>query len=198
MLASDVGVMPSFALPISGEGTYTVLTGHGVCHPPVCLPIWTRWPWGIPLDEMQLPQPFVKVRAFQNPPAQLQKEQPDNEPQRDCLATFSVRAIFRQNASWQGSIRWMGKGKEEHFRSALEMLLLMDSVLDNQGKPAKLKSCKSIYTAEHVLDRACAFLNVLRTPPGLPAQFPDTLGPGWPEGSIGAVPWNNTWKVQPF
>ena len=41
----------------------------------------------------------------------------------------SVRILFRQNASWQGSVLWREGGQEERFRSALELVLLMDSAL---------------------------------------------------------------------
>jgi hypothetical protein len=37
-----------------------------------------------------------------------------------------VHIKFRQNASWQGSITWVEKEKTQNFRSALEMLKLMD------------------------------------------------------------------------
>lgn len=40
-----------------------------------------------------------------------------------------MRILFRQNASWQGSVLWREGGQEERFRSALELVLLMDSAL---------------------------------------------------------------------
>ena len=43
--------------------------------------------------------------------------------------TFLVEVVDQQNASWQGSVTWMNKGKKEHFRSALELIRLMDSTL---------------------------------------------------------------------
>ena len=48
------------------------------------------------------------------------------------LATFIVRILFRQNASWQGSVVWVEGRQEERFRSALELVLLMDSALTAQ------------------------------------------------------------------
>lgn len=45
------------------------------------------------------------------------------------LATFYVKIIFRQNASWQGIITWIEDRKEESFRSVLELIFLMDSAL---------------------------------------------------------------------
>ena len=38
-----------------------------------------------------------------------------------------MRVIFRQNASWQGSVTWLEEEKEENFRSVLELVLLMHS-----------------------------------------------------------------------
>jgi hypothetical protein len=45
-----------------------------------------------------------------------------------------VRVLFRQNASWQGSLTWLEEGKEESFRSVLELLLLMHSALDPETR----------------------------------------------------------------
>ena len=43
--------------------------------------------------------------------------------------TFLVEIVDQQNASWQGSINWLNRNKKENFRSALEMIRLMDSAL---------------------------------------------------------------------
>jgi hypothetical protein len=45
------------------------------------------------------------------------------------LATFSLRILFRQNASWQGSVSWLEGRREESFRSALELAMLIHSAL---------------------------------------------------------------------
>ena len=45
------------------------------------------------------------------------------------VATFELEIIFRQNASWQGNIIYAEKGLSSSFRSVLELLSLMDSVL---------------------------------------------------------------------
>lgn len=39
------------------------------------------------------------------------------------------RYQFRQNATWQGTIAWMENKKIQQFRSALEMIKLMDNAL---------------------------------------------------------------------
>ena len=49
------------------------------------------------------------------------------------LATFAVKILFRQNAGWQGLIKWCEGNCEESFRSVLEMLLLMNSALEKEN-----------------------------------------------------------------
>lgn len=44
-------------------------------------------------------------------------------------ATFIIKVLFRQNATWQGQIQWVEKKKTQNFRSDLEMLKLMDEAL---------------------------------------------------------------------
>lgn len=45
------------------------------------------------------------------------------------LATFKVDVMFRQNASWQGNVVWLEKKEEAQFRSALELIMIMDGAL---------------------------------------------------------------------
>lgn len=80
------------------------------------------------LDELNFPQSFTEVRTF-CPPTENNHSPPESElPQGEC-ATFMVRILFRQNASWQGSVTWLEAKKEQSFRSALELILLIDSAL---------------------------------------------------------------------
>lgn len=51
-------------------------------------------------------------------------------------ATFQLRILFRQNASWQGSVAWVEGRREESFRSVLELLLLMNSAMEC-GEPVR-------------------------------------------------------------
>ena len=44
-------------------------------------------------------------------------------------ATFVVSVQFTQNATWQGNITWTEQKKTVAFRSALEMLKLMDDAV---------------------------------------------------------------------
>ena len=79
------------------------------------------------LDKLQFPQSFTAHRSFRMQPEPAPPRPSENEPHTGKIATFSVRVIFRQNASWQGSVTWLEEGKEENFRSVLELVLLMHS-----------------------------------------------------------------------
>lgn len=43
--------------------------------------------------------------------------------------TFIVKVMSQQNNSWQGSITWSETGETQYFRSALELLHMMDDVI---------------------------------------------------------------------
>lgn len=45
------------------------------------------------------------------------------------LATFVVHVQYRQNATWQGKVVWTDTKQESHFRSALELVKLMDNAM---------------------------------------------------------------------
>ena len=82
------------------------------------------------LDAMEFPQSFTAARAFAAPPVNvLPVRPPELSVMEGKLATFSVRVLFRQNASWQGSVTWLDGGRSQSFRSVLELVLLMDSAL---------------------------------------------------------------------
>ena len=43
--------------------------------------------------------------------------------------TFVIKVLFRQNATWQGSIQWLEGKQTRQFRSEFEMLKLMDEAM---------------------------------------------------------------------
>ena len=47
--------------------------------------------------------------------------------------TFLVKILSQQNSTWQGSITWMEEKKTQNFRSALELIKLIDGVLDGEN-----------------------------------------------------------------
>ena len=52
--------------------------------------------------------------------------------------TFLVNILYRQNATWQGRVLWAEEGKTYSFRSALELLKLIDGALEeNQADVPK-------------------------------------------------------------
>ena len=90
------------------------------------------------LDSIGYPQSSVKIRSFQG---KEEKRFPKPEKVLDGrevanhsgkLGTFLVHIKYRQNATWQGEICWMEKGKNVSFRSELELLKLMDNAMEIQ------------------------------------------------------------------
>lgn len=81
------------------------------------------------LDNMDFPRAFQTVRTFAPLPN-------GNAPPGEGMsrtgkqATFAIRILFRQNASWQGSVTWLEGRSEQSFRSALELILLMSTALE--------------------------------------------------------------------
>jgi len=79
------------------------------------------------LDELNCPQSFAAKREFA--PVEKPKVNGAVSKFEGSKATFAVKILFRQNASWQGSVSWLEGEKEESFRSVLELLLLMNSAM---------------------------------------------------------------------
>lgn len=43
--------------------------------------------------------------------------------------TFIVRILYRQNATWQGTVQWMEGGQTRQYRSLNELMKLMDEAV---------------------------------------------------------------------
>ena len=82
------------------------------------------------LDGMDFPKSFTAARTFSVPP-EHETGPPEQEFRPGKKATFAVRVLFRQNASWQGSVTWLEGKREQSFRSVLELVVLMDSALNS-------------------------------------------------------------------
>lgn len=52
-------------------------------------------------------------------------------------ATFILHMKFRQNKTWQGTIEWVEEKKTLNFRSALELMKIIDST-NEQGYQVNL------------------------------------------------------------
>ena len=46
--------------------------------------------------------------------------------------TFVIQVLNTQNATWQGTVTWTDGKKKESFRSALELIKLIDSALEEE------------------------------------------------------------------
>lgn len=46
--------------------------------------------------------------------------------------TFIVAVKCQKNHTWQGTVKWVGGQKEIPFRSALELIKLMDSAMEEE------------------------------------------------------------------
>lgn len=94
-------------------------------------------------DAICFPQSAVRLRNFVKP-KRRGMENGEKRPQkartkiltkeevlsqRGACATFCVYVQYRQNATWQGSISWIEYGRTMKFRSALELLMLIDNAL---------------------------------------------------------------------
>ena len=85
------------------------------------------------MDQMGYPEASVQTRGFKEVPERLTRasvaEQLQLSPNQEVLATFKVKVLFRQQASWQGRVSCNETGEEISFRSALELIKLIDSAL---------------------------------------------------------------------
>ena len=82
------------------------------------------------LDSEKFPQAYSQMRGFQNPSVLPLSPLQQSCSKQGKAATFIIRILFRQNASWQGSIKWIEGNQEEYFRSVLELLYLLDNALN--------------------------------------------------------------------
>jgi len=56
-------------------------------------------------------------------------------PAKHKKSIFFIQITNCQNASWQGTMTWADGGKSQNFRSALEMIKLIDSAVSGHEKP---------------------------------------------------------------
>lgn len=88
-------------------------------------------------DRLEFPQASTSARSFTSTQFsgvdRLDKVQSPEDfiENRGQKGTFFLNARYRQNSSWQGSVTWVEEQREQHFRSALELLKLIDGALDN-------------------------------------------------------------------
>lgn len=90
------------------------------------------------LDEMQFPQQDKEIRSFLqvNDFDEQTKETEDifcehsaHAGRKPCQEQFLINVLFRQNSSWQGSVKWLDKQQTKNFKSVLELLHLIHEAL---------------------------------------------------------------------
>ena len=72
---------------------------------------------------------FEEEPYFERAAAGAPRPAPEALGEQKPLATFQLSVLFRQNASWQGSLTWLERAEEARFRSVLELVGLLDSAL---------------------------------------------------------------------
>jgi len=83
------------------------------------------------LDVDNMPQSFNKVRTFFPLNGYGLETMTKAAPRSGRLATFSIHVLFRRNASWQGTLSWLDEGRVQNFRSVMELIMLLNSALEN-------------------------------------------------------------------
>ena len=51
---------------------------------------------------------------------------------RQTRGTFIVKVMNGQHSTWQGTVTWVDENKVQNFRSALELLKIMDGALGQE------------------------------------------------------------------
>ena len=82
------------------------------------------------LDQNNFPKSFFELRKFNEPFEQSNLSTVLSNQISSKLASFRIRILFRQNASWQGSVYWIEGNQEVFFRSVLELIVMMDDALN--------------------------------------------------------------------
>ena len=85
------------------------------------------------LERLNFPAAFSTARMFSTPNG-CGAGPPPAQHKRGAVATFAIKLLFRQHASWQGCVTWLEGRQEQSFRSVLELFLLMDSAIQANEK----------------------------------------------------------------
>ena len=106
-------------------------------------------------NEKRFPQSSMQIRSFHKKKRGKTAEEKPSVPaaeQRGDLeemlarigmeepgkrATFVISVLFRQNATWQGTVRWLNRDQTQRFRSTLELISLMEDALSQDGAPGE-------------------------------------------------------------
>ena len=90
-------------------------------------------------DDKRFPQSYTTPRSFGFTRTDFPKSEerrtatmPSSTESGNMKCSFEINVMYRQNATWQGNILWLEKNKRQNFRSALEMIGLMNEAV-NEG-----------------------------------------------------------------
>lgn len=89
-------------------------------------------------DSIRFPESSVVLREFRSEKQKIREKQEKSMEYRQLMeqsgtcATFHIYVKYRQSATWQGSVTWVDKKEKQQFRSALELLKLIESALDEE------------------------------------------------------------------
>lgn len=100
-------------------------------------------------DQWDFPQRTTDVRTFKKgkgrktaariSPVRGRRERPHMNSdrvweKRGDEGTFIVHVKYRQNSTWQGEVVWVENNERQYFRSALELLKLIDGAMEQKDK----------------------------------------------------------------
>ncbi len=96
------------------------------------------------MDKIDYPQASMRSRNFFDTQENRKEKGAERVKTADEIlnesgkkATFVVNVQYRQNATWQGKVLWAEAGRSCNFRSALELLKLIDGALDEEEAGAQ-------------------------------------------------------------
>lgn len=92
-------------------------------------------------DTLQFPMSSTESRSFFNSRKKFTRKGMAKVMKDEILldkrgekGTFIIQVQYRQNSTWQGKVVWVEENKTQHFRSALELIKLVDGVLSEGAK----------------------------------------------------------------
>ena len=88
------------------------------------------------LEDIQEPQSYTSKRTFATVISSADCGEYPASFRNGAKATFELKVLFRQHSSWQGIAVWKDRMTEQSFRSVLELIVLLDSALQDTDREA--------------------------------------------------------------
>ena len=80
-------------------------------------------------DELNFPEQTLEMRDFNGFGERMKLTECNKNNSESVITRFNICLHFRQNASWQGSLSRLEHKETANFRSVLELIYLIDTVL---------------------------------------------------------------------